>query len=241
MANLKDSTRNLTRTIVDELGAAIVTHQYPVGAALPLEAQLCESFGASRSVLREAIKMLTAKGLLVARQRKGTTVLPESEWSLLDPDVLRWILGRSFSVDLLIDFTQMRLAIEPRAAALAAQLASGDQRKAISAAIDRMYAAEKGEDDPLESDIAFHVAVLEASNNRFLQQFTDLSEASLRFSIRQTNEYKGVTKASARDHKAVLDAILQGEAQIASTRMFDLIHGALELLQAAVEPIRTRA
>lgn len=228
-----ESGKNLTRTIVDQLGKAIVTHQYEVGSVLPFEARLCEDFSASRSIVREAVKMLTAKGLLIAKQRKGTVVQPESEWSLLDPDVLRWMLDREFSIELLIDFTEMRMAIEPRAAALAAQTSSGSQRKSISDAIDRMFAAERGEDDPLESDIAFHVAVIQASNNRFLQQFTDLTEATLRFSIRRTNEFKGVSRASALDHKSVLDAILKGDAERASDAMFALIHGALDLLLAA--------
>jgi len=233
MHNGGKSSKNLTRTIVDDLGKAIVTQRYEVGSALPFEADLCESYTASRPIIREAVKMLTAKGLLVAKQRKGTLIQPESEWSLLDPDVLKWMLERDFSIELLIEFTDMRLAIEPRAAALAAQTATGSQRRAIGEAIDRMYAASEGKDDPLESDIAFHVAVLEASNNRFLQQFTDLAETTLRFSIRRTNEFKGVSRASAADHKVVMKSILAGEAEKAASEMYDLIHGALELLLTA--------
>lgn len=234
-SNTDKGTKNLTHQIVDQLGRSIVTQKYPVGTVLPFEAHLCENFSASRPVVREAVKMLTAKGLLIAKQRKGTLVQPETEWSLLDPDVLRWLLEREFTIELLIDFTEMRLAIEPRAAALAAQTANGSQRKAISDAIDRMFAADQGNDDPLESDIAFHVAVIKASNNRFLKQFTDLAETTLRFSIRRTNKYKGVNRASAQDHKAVLDAILKGDPEYASRKMFELINGALALLLAAGE------
>jgi len=225
-------SRNLTRTIVNDLGKAIVTEQL-YKDDFPFEAELCERYGASRTIIREAVKMLTAKGLLIARKKKGTLVQPESEWSLLDPDVLRWMLERDFSIDLLIDFTDIRLAIEPRAAALAAQYASGPQRKAMSVAMERMFNADRGEEDALEADIAFHVAVLKASNNRFLRQFCDLTTATLRFSIRRTNEYKGVARASAADHKVVMDAILHGEPTKASREMFDLIYGALELLLAA--------
>ena len=88
-------------------------------------------------MLREAVKMLTAKGLLMGRKRAGTLVQPEDHWNLLDPDVLRWMLQRKFSIDLLIDFTEIRMSIEPRAASLAAHSASGPQRRAISDAIDR--------------------------------------------------------------------------------------------------------
>ena len=231
--------RNLTATIVNDLGLAIVTQSYRSGAPFPTEAELCERYNASRPVLREAVKMLAAKGLLVGRKRAGTLVQPEDQWNLLDPDVLRWMLQREFSIDLLIDFTEIRMAIEPRAARLAAHSASGPQRAAIVSAIDLMSAADRGEEDALEADIAFHIAVLKASNNRFMRQFTGLTETTLRFSIRRTNEYKGVPRANARDHKRVADAIVEGKAALAEERMHDLIHGALELLLiAGKHPLR---
>jgi len=224
---------SLRGSIVDDLGRAIVTREWRAGEPFPTEADLCRRYDASRPVLREAVKMLTAKGLLHARKRAGTLVLPESEWNLLDPDVTRWMLEREFSIDLLIDFTEVRLSIEPRASALAARFASDTQRSAIADAIEGMSAADRGEADALEADISFHVAVLEASNNRFMRQFTDLVDATLRFSIRRTNQYKGVPRASAVEHKAVADAIIAGDAVAAGRLMSDLIRGALDLLLAA--------
>ncbi len=229
----EDGSRNITRRIANDLGQAIVTERFTAATGFPVEAQLCEQYGASRPVVREAVKMLTAKGLLRARQRAGTVVQPEDNWNLLDPDVLRWMLKREFSIDLLIAFTEMRMAIEPRAAGLAASGATGAQRSAIGDAIKRMFSAEQGDDDPLEADIAFHRAVIEASNNRFMRQFTDLSEATLRFSIRRTNEYAGVSRASAVDHARVATAIMKGDAPAASTLMSKLIEGALTLLLTA--------
>ena len=96
-----------------------------------------------------------------------------------------------------------------------------------------MFAAERGEEDSLAADIAFHTAVLEASNNRFMRQFTDLSETALRFSIRQTNAYKGVTRASAMEHKLIADAIVEGDPQRAARQMRSLIQAALDLLLEA--------
>jgi len=231
-ARAGEDGRNLTASIVDDLGRAIVTQAYVPSQSFPTEAELCLRYGASRPVLREAVKMLTAKGLLLARKRAGTVVQPEASWNLLDPDVLNWMLQRTFSIDLLIDFTEIRMSIEPRAATLAAHSASGPQRRAIMDAIERMYAADRGQDDALDADIAFHIAVLEASNNRFMRQFTGLTETTLRFSIRRTNEYKGVPRASAKEHKKVADAIIEGQADRAATRMRDLIQGALDLLLA---------
>lgn len=226
-------TGNLTKRIVQELGQAIVTERFSDKDPFPVEAELCRRYGASRTIVREAVKMLTAKGLLKPRQRAGTEILPQDSWNLLDPDVLKWLLEREFSIDLLIDFTEMRMSIEPRAAGLAANSAAGPQRRAIVAAIDRMFASEDGTDDPLEADIAFHSAVLEASNNRFMRQFTDLSEATLRFSIRRTNAYRGVERASAIDHKRVADAIVNGQPAKASKAMYELIQDALDLLLTA--------
>lgn len=222
--------QNLTGSIVQDLGIAIVTGRYNDDNPFPVEGDLCLQYQASRSVVREAVKMLTAKGLLRARPRQGTWVQPESAWNLLDPDVLRWTLERKFSLRLLIEFTQVRLGVEPAAAALAAREAGPAEKARIGVAIGRMIAAEQGEDDPLTSDIAFHASILRASGNPFFAQLCELIETALRFSIRRTNFYKGVRLASVHDHKVVSDAILAGDAETAETAMRALIQEALDLM-----------
>ena len=144
--------------------------------------------------------------------------------------VLRWILERKVLIDLLIEFTDTRLGIEPRAAALGAETATDRQRAQIIAAIDRMIAADKGDDDALSSKHRVPRRRAQRQQQRFLRQFTDLAETTLRFSIRRTNEYKGVLRASAKDHKRVADAIMAGDATGASREMYKLIEGALNLL-----------
>jgi DNA-binding FadR family transcriptional regulator len=225
--------QNLTYSIVQHLGVAIVTGTYCARRPFPVEAALCKQYGASRSVLREAVKMLTAKGLLAARPRQGTWVQPEARWNLLDPDVLRWLLERKFSYSLLVEFTQVRLAVEPKAAALAAVDASAERKVAIRTAIARMYAAERGDDDPLESDIGFHTSILRASGNRFYAQLPELISTALRFSIRMTNRQKGVRLASVEDHEKVCAAILAGDPVRAETSMEYLIQEALALIRKA--------
>jgi len=224
--------QNFTYGIVQDLGAAIVTGKYTKGNPFPVEADLCAQYGASRSIVREAVKMLTAKGLLSARPRQGTWVQAESSWNLLDPDVLRWLLERKFSPALLVEFTQIRLAVEPAAAALSATEAGPAEKVAIQKAIQRMIAAENGDDEPLDSDIAFHVAVLHASGNRFYAQLSELIESALRFSIKLTNRYKGVRLASVADHKKVSDAILANRPREASEAMRNLIQEALDLIKS---------
>ncbi|MHA6718733.1 FadR/GntR family transcriptional regulator [Sphingomonas sp. RS6] len=221
--------RNLTYGMLDALGRAIVTGRYET-EPFPTEAELAKQHGVSRSVTREAVKMLTAKGLLSARPRQGTVIQPASSWNLFDTDVLRWLLERQFSVDLLRQFSQLRIAIEPEAAALAAQFASPADLHEISAGLARMEAAERGLDDTLDADIAFHVAVLRAANNPFYAQFRDMVATALRTSIRFTNRIKGRT-ASVSDHAAVRDAIAARDPGAARDAMRRLIGDVVDLIE----------
>jgi DNA-binding FadR family transcriptional regulator len=223
--------RNLTYGLLDALGRTIVTGGYE-GKRFPTEAELAQEHAVSRSVTREAVKMLTAKGLLTARPRTGTIVQPPSSWNLFDPDVLRWLLERKFSLELLRQFTELRYAFEPAAARLAAQAASDDAIAGISAGFRRMQAAEAGADDPLESDIAFHVAIVEASANPFFVQFRDVVATALRTSIRFTNRFKGRT-ASLPAHRAVLTAIEAREPDAAYAAMAAIIDEVMVLIAAA--------
>lgn len=223
--------RNLTHGMLDRLGRAIVTGHYE-HRAFPTEAELATQHGVSRSVTREAVKMLTAKGLLSARPRQGTIVRPTTAWNLFDTDVLRWLLERQFSIELLRQFSQLRVAIEPEAAALAARLGGDDDRHAIAAGLERMIAAENGRDDTLDADIAFHVAILNASKNPFYAQFRDVVATALRTSIRFTNRIKG-RSASIADHAAVRDAIEARDPDTARAAMRHLIATVLELIDRA--------
>jgi DNA-binding FadR family transcriptional regulator len=223
--------RNLTYGLLEALGRAIVTGAYD-GTAFPTEAELARQHGVSRSVTREAVKMLTAKGLLSARPRQGTSVRASRHWNLFDTDVLRWLLDRTFSIGLLRQFNELRVAIEPEAAALAARHADDAQRGAIAAGLDRMKAADEGRDDVLEADIAFHVSILQASGNPFYGQFREVVSTALRTSIRFTNRFKGHS-ADVADHEAVKDAILDGDPDRARAAMRKIIVDVLLLIDEA--------
>ena len=223
--------RNLTYGLLDALGRSIVIGHYD-NRVFPTEAELARQHGVSRSVTREAVKMLTAKGLLSARPRQGTIVQPSSSWNLFDPDVLRWLLERKFSVELLRHFNQLRVAIEPEAAALAAVHADAADIESIKRGLDRMVAAEEGMDNTLDADIAFHVAILLASKNPFYAQFRDVVSTALRSSIQFTNRIKGRT-ASVTDHAAVSDAIIRRHAEGAYVAMRKIVGDVLELIDSA--------
>jgi DNA-binding FadR family transcriptional regulator len=223
--------RNLTYGMLDMLGKAIVIGQYD-DRPFPTEADLAKQYDVSRSVVREAVKMLGAKGLLTARPRKGTTIQSTDRWNLFDIDVLRWLLDRKFSLTVLRQFSELREAIEPAAAALAAGAHTPDGLAMIEAGYARMEAAEHGDDDPLEADIAFHIAILRASANPFYAQFRDVVTTALRTSIRFTNRFKGRT-ASLPQHKLVLDAITDRKPEEARAAMAALIADVMVLISDA--------
>lgn len=231
-----DTGRNLTYQLTHQLGAAIVQGQYALDKSFPTEAELSSQFNISRSVTREAVKMLTAKGLIASRPRQGIRVMPSTHWNMFDADVLAWTLNARPSLALLKEFTQLRMAIEPEAAALAAaNHLEVPGIKAIANALTRMKKADDGLDDPLAADIDFHCAILAASNNRFFFQLREFIQVALRVSIASTNQLKGVFNASYEDHKKIYDAIARGDAEEASVAVKVLLAEVLQLINRSLE------
>ena len=216
------NSTNLTQEIVESLGLKIIRGDYN-NKIFPTEAILSKEFSASRTVIREAVKMLTAKSLLSSRPKQGTKIQPEKNWSLIDPDVLRWMLKRKFSLDLLLDYTEVRYAIEPMAAYYAAKRATKANLDDIKKALQRMEDANNNLDDPLEPDIEFHLSILNASQNRFYIQFSGLISSALATSIRFTNKTKGVQVANIKDHTEIYNHIVNKEPEKAKDEMSRLI------------------
>ena len=219
-----------TNDIVEQLGGMIVRGDAKAGGSLPIEAELAIQFSASRTIIREAVKMLTAKGLVGSRPRRGTYVEPQSNWNLLDPDVLRWTLQQSYSLPLVRDFLILRLGIEPIAAQEAARFAGQEEIKNIKKCLEAMETKGANADETLAADIAFHVAILHASGNKFLFQFSAMVETALRFSIRVTNRSKGVVGGDVADHAAIYTAIAAGDAQAAFDASRSLLEEAVDLI-----------
>ncbi len=224
---------NITQQVAQTLGKAIVGGEYGVHNPVPSEAILCEQLEVSRSVAREAVKSLAAKGLLTSRARQGIRVSPESEWNLFDRDVLRWIRDANPSLELLREFSELRVAIEKEAAKLAAQRQNKAKIELIGQALERMKRSESGGDDPLESDIAFHLSVLNASENRFFAQLGSIIDITLRVSIRFTNMLSDVRAGSYADHKKIYDAIVRNQPEKAAREAEKLVTSAAQLIGAA--------
>ncbi|MFM9827172.1 MAG: FadR/GntR family transcriptional regulator [Sphingomonas sp.] len=221
-----------TQQIVTAMGEAIVSGHYPSDVILPVEAVLADQFGASRPILREAVKVLSAKGLVTSRPRRGTSVTPPSQWNLFDPDVLEWILNGAFSLPLLVEFTHVRLGLEPEAARLAATRGDGPDIAAIERGYARMEAARDGADDALEADIAFHLAILDASGNRFLARLKPFVAAALHFSIRYTDNIARDEDAKLVIHRNVYEAIARGDPVAAAGAARTLLEDARALMDA---------
>jgi len=226
---------NLTQQVADTLGNAIINGKYGDHNPVPSEAVLCEQLQVSRSAAREAVKSLAAKGLITSRARQGIRVLPESEWNLFDADVLRWMRDSNPSLELLREFTELRVAVEPEAAMLAAQRQDREKIELIRQALERMKNAETGLDDPLESDIAFHLSVLNASGNRFFMQLGRIIDTTLRVSIRFTNMRTGVKAGVHADHKIIYDAIIAKQPKLAAKNASTLVDNALATIVSALD------
>jgi DNA-binding FadR family transcriptional regulator len=216
----RNLARNLHSDVLWELGFAIVSGQYGEGTILPADADLLDRFRVSRTVLREALKTLAAKGLIEARARIGTRVLPRSRWNLFDADVLAWHFELGPDVSFLQSLAEVRIGIEIEAAALAAQRRSEEQASALLAAVDRMEGAATPEDFA-RHDLDFHKAVAEASGNPFMASISALVEMALAaaFTISSPVNEPAAFAQTVSVHRAIANAIADGKEQAARDAM----------------------
>ncbi|GAA77682.1 MAG: FadR/GntR family transcriptional regulator [Pseudoalteromonas distincta] len=226
---------NLSQQVTNELGKAIINGYYTAESGLPTEAKLCEEYGISRTAVREAVKMLAAKGLISSRPRQGIRVEPANTWNLYDTSVLKWLLESSPSLYVLKDFLQVRLAIEPQAAALAARRADKAAIAEIAVALENMQAASDAPDGEIhEADLSFHTAILFASGNQFFFQLRDFIRTALNVSIQHTTPAKGSKKAIVDEHFKVYQAILHGESERAKNMMTYMIDEAMLFIEKEI-------
>lgn len=220
------SSRSLHGRVVHELGKRIVSGQLGENEILPNEAELGAEFEVSRTALREGIKVLTAKGLLVSRTRTGTRVRPRLEWNMLDPDIMAWRMESSQGGNFLQDLVEFRRATEPMAASLAAVRATAAQLAVMTRELEKMAAAAPDVVAMVEPDTRFHRAILEASGNELLASLSSSMEATLTTSVPRCEPEKMFD--AVRAHRAVLDAIRARDSVAASEAMFALLDGAIE-------------
>ena len=206
--------------VLGALGRDIAREIIPAGTVLPPEHELESRFGVGRGVVREAIKTLSGKGLVSVRPRHGTHVLPRRDWSLLDRDVLNWLVGEDKpDRKLLLAVQEVRLIIEPAAAALAADRATKKDRQRIRAALAAMEAAHD-QATQTAADKAFHLAILDATHNPVLQGFRGAIDTILSaVFVVAVDSVDGWFEDNLANHAATARAIEEGDAEKARHAM----------------------
>lgn len=220
---MTERPRGLHGQVVHLLGTRILSGDLPPGAILDLPALETE-LGISHTVLRESLKVLTAKGLVSARQKRGTFVTDPHTWNVLDDDVLRWRAATQDSTELFAQLTEVRVIIEPAAAALAAQRASEDDIAALSACLEQMQEAGADEDTThaADADVQFHATLLRATHNELLGGLRIVIEHGLRQRDLIVHAHPDASDP-VPSHRAVLDAVASGDPDAAAGAMLALI------------------
>jgi len=218
--------KNVHGHTVDRLGEAIVAGRYAVGATLPPEPLLCDEFGVSRTVVREAVKSLAAKGLLVAGPKVGTRVLPSDNWNWFDPDVVSWQTHAGLTREFLRDLQELRRVIEPAAVRMAAERATARDLAEIEAAYAGMQQAIEHGGDYVASDLRFHQGLLRAGGNRMMVQMSKAIGALLRTSFEVSTTLLDGPASSLPLHRAVLDAVIAHRPEAAERASLKLIDSA---------------
>jgi DNA-binding FadR family transcriptional regulator len=224
----KGTGRRLRGAVAHYLGTAIVSGRIAPGERLTGEVANSEALDVSRSAYREAVQVLTAKGLVESRPKAGTRVLPRSRWNMLDPAVLAWAFSGEPDLDFVRDLFELRVVVEPNAARLAAARRDKADLKAMKEALAQMRRFTLATEAGRAADRDFHDALLQATHNSALVALS----ASIGAAVNWTTQFKQRARALPRDplpdHVRVYDAIAAGDGDAASDAMRVLVELALE-------------
>jgi DNA-binding FadR family transcriptional regulator len=220
------AARGVHGQTVEVIAQRILTGQFAEGSTLDIVA-LQSEFDVSLTVLREALKVLAAKGMVDARPKRGTFVRPRADWSLLDGDVLRWQFARAAQPSLFEDLHELRSIVEPGAASLAAARATDADVEALDAALAAMAAAGSDASAAVAADLAFHRALLAATHNELLVRMEVVIETGLAERDRMVHGALG-TDDPVPSHRAVVDAIRGREPVEAASAMRMLLMKAFD-------------
>ncbi len=215
--------KNISWVLAEKLAQQIFKGEYAPGSILPGEIELGELFGVSRTAVREAVKTLTAKGMLLPRPRIGTRVMPKTSWNYLDKELLSWWMTEDNFNEVVTHFLVMRNTLEPQACALAAQFGTKAQKARLSEIMNEMVVLE-GEFDRehwLEIDMAWHEQVYEMSHNPFMSSFANLLR-SIYYNYFSSITDNEVIKLDL--HQRVVDAIIDSDVYAAQSACIDLLN-----------------
>lgn len=223
-------TRSAHDLVTHGIGRNIMQGRFPVGSILPGDAELMEMFGVSRTALREALKTLAAKGLIESKTKVGTKVMDRHNWNMFDADIIEWHLESGVDAQFLGWLFEIRQTLEPLACATAALRRTPQQLEIMKQALRAMYECERNRQGFTNADLAFHMAILEASGNPFLQSIGSVIGAALEssFTISSPVSSDERFKSVMKQHQGVFDGIEAGDPAKASNAMSALILQAAE-------------
>ncbi|MDQ0682768.1 DNA-binding FadR family transcriptional regulator [Streptomyces achromogenes] len=223
--------RGLHGRVLDALGPAITAGEYPPGSVLRTD-ELAQRFDVSRSVMREAVRVLESMDLVESRRRVGVTVRPRSAWNVYDPQVIRWRLAGADRPHQLRSLTVLRSAIEPVAAGLAARHATAEQCAELTECALGMVAHSRGHrlEGYLVHDMAFHRVILAASGNEMFARLGDVVAEVLAGRTHHEVMFEDPDPAAVTLHVQVAEAVRAGDAARAERLTREITVGALHEL-----------
>jgi DNA-binding FadR family transcriptional regulator len=223
--------RGLHGHVLDTLGPEITAGEYPPGSVLRTD-ELAQRFDVSRSVMREAVRVLESMHLVESRRRVGVTVRPKSEWNVYDPEVIRWRLAGADRPGQLRSLTMLRSAVEPVAAGLAARHATAEQCAELTECALGMVANSRGHklEEYLVHDVAFHRVVLAASGNEMFARLGDVVAEVLAGRTHHDVMFEDPDPAAVTLHVQVAEAVRAGDAVRAEALTREISVGALQEL-----------
>ncbi|MER5450344.1 FadR/GntR family transcriptional regulator [Streptomyces sp. NPDC002764] len=217
----------LAHAVVESLTDSIVSGVIPSGSTLPVEPELCETFGVSRITIREAVKSLEAKGLVRARQGSGTTVTPSEEWNLLDPVVLAATVRHDDELVVLDQLVGVRSALEAQMAAQAAEVATDDDLREVERLLGRLDEEIATPARFVETDVLFHDRIMQASRNRLGRSIIRTVHTQARSTFLYTGTPDGHACEQANvEHRRIAERLLARDPQGAAQAMTAHIEAA---------------
>ena len=205
------------------LGARVVSGEFAPGDSLPIESELCQAYGVSRSTIREAVKNLAAKRLIEVAPKVGTRVMPFANWNLLDPDVLSWRLNAQFDRRIVDDLYEMRQCFEPRACFLAARDGTAEDLGQIQRSFDDMAATLHAPALAASAETDFHLAIIAATHNGLFVTIGGAVKTALRVSFALTQKAPGGPATDIGPYRSVLAPLLARRGDDAAAAMGRLL------------------
>lgn len=221
--------RSAQDQVVHDLATAILRGDFPEGSILPAEAEMVERFAVSRTVLREAMKTLAAKGLLISKTKVGTRIRDHVDWNMFDPDVLAWRLEIGLDRRFLESLYEIRLAVEPAAAALAAIRRSDADVVRLRSLIDDISRPGHDRSSFALADLALHLEIGAVSGNPFMRSLSSIIEAALMATFTRMSPTEDPRRLAfvANNHAAIVDAIAQRNSAAAALAMKTVIEDGM--------------